>query len=137
MKFKNIFFDSEGKTEVKIDSSRGAGKFVLLKLEGANDPESAARYKGKNIYVKRSQLNIPEGKILMADLYGLPVADADSGKIYGEITDIIFNPANYIYVIKTPDGERMIPAVPEFIAKTDVYDAVYIRPIKGMFDDAD
>lgn len=42
--------------------------------------------------------------------------------------------AQDIYVIDTPAGERMIPAVDEFIARIDLDSGVYITPIPGMLD---
>ncbi len=135
LKMRAVFLDPEGKTELKIASSRSAGRFVLIRFEGIENPEDAYKFKAKDIYVDRASLTIPEGRCLTADLYGLPVIDADSGKKYGEIIDVIFNPANDIYLIKTEDGERMMPAVPEFVIKIDIQDAVYIRPIRGMFDE--
>ncbi len=135
LKMKELYLDENGQTKLNIVSSRSAGQFVLIKPEGVQTPEAAVKYKGKDIFVHRSQLNIPEDRILTADLFGLPVIDADTGVKYGEITDVIFNPANDIYVVRTDDGERMIPAVPQFIVKADIYDAVYVRPIRGMFDE--
>ncbi len=135
LKMKTLFLDENGQKSVKVASVRSAGRFVLVRFEGIENPEDAYRFKGKDIYVDRECLNIPEDRCLTADLYGLPVIDADSGKVYGEISDIIFNPANEIYVVKTEDGVRMIPAVPQFVVKKDIYDAVYVRPIRGMFDE--
>ena len=42
--------------------------------------------------------------------------------------------ASDIYTVDTPDGERMMPAVPEFVISVDIEKGIYIRPIEGMFD---
>ncbi len=135
LKIKEVYLDDKGIIKLNLLSSRSAGKLVLIRPEGVQTPEEAVKYKGKDIYVHRSQLKIPKDRVLTADLFGLPVIDADTGVKYGEINDVIFNPANEIYVIQTEKGERMIPAVPQFIVKADIYDAVYVRPIRGMFDE--
>jgi len=43
--------------------------------------------------------------------------------------------ASDIYVIKTPDGERMMPAVAEFVKKTDLDKGVFVEVIPGMLYD--
>ena len=56
-----------------------------------------------------------------------------TGAELGILTDVINRGASDIYVIMTPDGERMMPAVPEFVEKiTD--DGIFVRPIEGMLD---
>ena len=36
--------------------------------------------------------------------------------------------------VKTPDGERMMPAVPEFVQEIDTDQGIFVCPIEGMFD---
>ncbi|MCD7776823.1 MAG: hypothetical protein LUH54_05590, partial [Firmicutes bacterium] len=63
----------------------------------------------------------------------LPVIHADTKEKLGELSEIFNVGASDIYVINTPSGERMMPAVPEFVTEiTD--DAIFVRPIEGMLD---
>lgn len=135
MKIKTLYLDCNGEKALKISSYRPAAKFVIATIEGVGTPEEAVKYKGKDFYVNRNDLNIPQGRCLTADIIGLDVIDADNGKKYGVVEDIIFNPANEIYVVATPHGQVLVPAVKQFTVKIDVLDAVYIRPIEGMFDE--
>jgi len=42
--------------------------------------------------------------------------------------------ASDIYVVQTKNGERMIPAVDEFIISIDINKGIFVRPIEGMLD---
>ncbi len=109
--------------------------FVLLTLEGVDDLDAAVRLKGRNIYAERDELSefLGEGDRFIADLLGLPLVDADTGDVLGVLTDVINRGAQDIYVVETPNGERMMPAVPEFVISiTD--EAITVRPIPGMLD---
>ncbi len=135
VKIKTLYLDQDGKNEFKVMSYRPAAKYIIAMIEGVNSPEEAVKYKGKDFYVHRSNLNIPDGRCLTADIIGLDIIDADNGRKYGVVEDIIFNPANEIYVVSTPCGQVLMPAVEQFVTKIDVLDAVYVRPIEGMFDE--
>lgn len=137
MKIKTLYLDPEGKQELKVISYRIGSRHILAKLDGVTTREQAEKYKNSEIYVSRESLKIPKNKCLTCDIIGLPVKDANTGKLYGTVADVMFNPANDIYVVETKKGETLIPAVPEFIKKVDVYDAVYVTLIPGMMDEID
>ena len=67
-------------------------------------------------------------------MIGVNVIDISSGKIYGKISDIINRGASDIYVVQTDNGEKMIPAVDEFIVKADIRDGVFVKVIPGLLD---
>ena len=109
-------------------------QFVLAKLEGIDTVESAESLRGTVFFADRNDLSLDEGAFFIADLIGLPVADAENGKVYGKLKDIINEGASDIYVIKTAAGDAMIPAVPEFVKSIDPESRILISPIPGMFD---
>jgi 16S rRNA processing protein RimM len=76
---------------------------------------------------------LEKGEYFIADLIGLPVIDADNGKEYGHVKELINRGASDLYVVKTKTDEAMIPDVPQFIDHVDVKKGVFIRPIEGMF----
>ena len=67
----------------------------------------------------------------------LTVVDADSGKNYGMITDVLKTGANDVYEITDADGvARMIPAIKDVIIETDIENKIMkIRPLNGLFDE--
>ena len=109
-------------------------RFVLMTLEGITDIDAAAALKETVVYADRDELPIEEGQHFIADLVGLPVIDADSGKEYGILDDVINTGASDIYVIKSADGEKMMPAVDEFVKEIDLERGIFVTPIEGMFD---
>ena len=122
-------------TPYEIRSASLQKGFVLLTLEGIETLEAAIALKGQTIYAERNELleYLEEGDRFIADLIGLPIIDADTGVTLGTLRDVFNAGASDIYVVDTPTGERMMPAVPEFVTEmTD--EAIFVRPIEGMFD---
>ena len=54
--------------------------------------------------------------------------------VYGKVSDIINRGASDIYVVMTENGERMIPAVDEFIVSVDIEKGVRVNVIPGLLD---
>lgn len=108
------------------------GRFISAELEGVTTMEAADLLRGRILFAKREDLGIPEGVPLVAELIGLPVFDAASGKELGILTDVIHPGATDIYVIKTDRGEAMVPVVSEFVRSVDIEKGIVIAPIEGM-----
>ena len=131
----HIYFkNGELYKKVKIKKASVFKRFVLATLEGVDSIDKAAALKETVVYADRNDLPLEEGQYFIADLVGLPVIDADTGKEYGILDDVINTGASDIYVIKAPDGERMMPAVPEFVREIDTEKGIFVCPIEGMFD---
>ena len=109
-------------------------QFVIATLEGVCDEESANKLRERLIYAAREDIPVPEGGNFIVDIIGLPVKDADTGELLGEVANIDTRGVRDLYVIKTEKGEFMVPAVDAFIIKVDTDDAVYLRPIPGLID---
>lgn len=109
-------------------------QFVLMELEGVGGIDAASALRGRVIYADRDDLNIGDGAYFIADIIGLPVIDATTGETLGELSDVMNLGASDIYVIKTENGEKMIPAVPEFIKNVDTEKGIFVSLIEGMLD---
>ena len=109
-------------------------QFVIAELEGVCDLDAAMAMKNLVVYAAREDFSLDEGDVFIVDMIGLPVIDVATGVKYGTLSDVINRGASDIYVIKTPDGERMMPAVEEFVKKVDVETGIFVSPIEGMFD---
>ena len=133
---KKVYFLENGEYRaVKVLRASVFKSFVIAKLEGIDDMDKAIALKNTTVYAARSDFKLPKGTYFIADLIGLDVIDNISGKVYGQITDVLNKGASDIYVIKTPDGERMMPAVAEFVKKTDLEKGVFVEVIPGMLYD--
>lgn len=109
-------------------------QLVVAGLEGVDDIDQAMLLKGETLYAAREDFRLKKGAYFIADLVGLPVIDDESGITYGTLREVINRGASDIYVIDTENGERMMPAVKEFVKRVDAENGIYIRPIEGMFD---
>lgn len=128
-------FIKEGNTYTQYDVLRASvfKQFVIAKLDGVKDIDAAQALVGTVIYAAREDFELGEGDYFIADLIGLDIIDADSGKVLGKLREVINRGASDIYVIDTPDGERMMPAVEEFVDRVELDSGIYVRPIEGMF----
>ena len=104
---------------------------VLAALEGVEDVNAAMRLKGRRVFIDRADAKLPEGGYFIQDIIGAEVVTED-GESIGALAEVIDAPASMIYVVRG-ERERLIPAVPEFILKTDA-DAglITVRLIEGM-----
>jgi 16S rRNA processing protein RimM len=133
--FERIFIKKAGAyVEHRIKKASVFKQFVLFDLAGISDMDTALALKNTVVYADREDFELEEGDFFIADIIGCDVIDADNGKVYGKLSEIINRGASDIYVVKTEKGEAMIPAVDEFIDRVEVGEAVYVRPISGMFD---
>ena len=133
---KRVFLQTAdgGYTEKKVTHSSVFKQFVIAELEGVDDMDKAMLLKNTVLYAAREYFKLKAGEYFISDLEGLDVIDADTGKVYGTLLETVNRGASDIYIVKTEDGERMIPAVDEFIDKIDIEKGVFVRPIPGMFD---
>ncbi len=127
---------SEGGTfrSVRVLHASVFRQFVLMDLEGVDSEEAANRLRNTVVFAAREDLPLEEGDHFIVDLIGLPVKDADSGALLGTLCEINTRGAADLYIVRTPTGDHMVPAVPEFIVRIDADDAVYVRPIPGLLD---
>ena len=114
-------------------SSRVQKTCVLMKLEGIDDVDAAARLRGQTVCIRREDAQLPEGTMFIADLIGLKVLCGD--ETIGKVTEILQRPGNDVYVVKGAH-EYLIPAVPEFILERDPDEGyIRVRLIEGMRTD--
>jgi 16S rRNA processing protein RimM len=130
-----LWFFEDGKYVAKrVVHASVFKQFVIAQLEGINDEESANRQRGKVVYAARKDLPLAEGDYFIADLIGLSVRHADTGEELGTLVRVDPRAHGDLYTVRTPHGEAMLPAVPEFVIRLDPDDAVYVRPIPGLLD---
>lgn len=124
-RFKTLYVD-EAHFPMTVQRARVHKNMVIIKFEGPTDVPSALSLRNAILYIDRADAQLPEGAFFLADIYGLEVRDAASGDVLGKIEDVLTLPANNVYVVKGGERELMIPAVPQFIAETNV-DQGFIR----------
>lgn len=121
--------------EKKVKKASVFKQFVIAELSGVDDMDAAIALKGTVVYAAREDFKLEPGEYFISDLEGLEVIDAESGRIYGTLIETVNRGASDIYVVKTESGERMMPAVKEFVDRIEPDKAIFVRPIPGMLDD--
>lgn len=121
---------------VEVTDARLQKNNVLLHLDGVETVEEAEKLRGSILYMDRNEVELEEGVYFIQDLIGLEVLDADTGKSYGTLTDVMQTGANDVYEVKAADGSAvLIPAIPDVIVETNIDAGVMtIRPLEGLFD---
>ena len=133
---KHVFLVKGGEySEHKVISASVSGDLVLMSIEGISSREDAIAMKGTVIYLSREDIPVPEGAMLVADMIGLPVKDALTGRVYGEIADVSEVPRGKLYTVRTENGDVLLPDVKEFVKKIDAEEGMLVTPIPGFFDE--
>lgn len=128
-------FIGKNKDELVIERSRVFKNMVIAKIEGVDTPEAAEKLRNKLLYMHRDDLELDDDTYFIQDLIGIEVRDADSGKVYGTISDVMQTGANDVYVIKGSDREYLVPAIADVVVSTDIDESIMtIRPLDGLFD---
>lgn len=137
-KFKRLYLSADGSGVLEILSARAHGNLVLVKARGVDTIEEAERLRGKTLYLRRGDVTLEEGRYFVQDLIGCRVLDADSEEPLGTVTEVSQTGANDVWHIAKDGKEYLIPAIPDVVLAVDTEaGTVVIRPLKGIFDDAD
>ena len=121
--------------EMRVRGATASDRFVLLSLEGVDDRETAAAYKERILYLSRDDISLPKDRVLIADLIGTPVTDADSGRCYGTVRAITDGVRYALISVDTGKGEVLLPDIPQFIVRKDAEGGIFVRPIPGFFEE--
>lgn len=120
-------------TPFEIIKARTDGQIAYIKLKDYDNINDVLVFKNKFIYVSETDLyDLDQDEFYIKDLIGLEVVNSQGEKI-GHIKDILTYAANDIYLLECQDGEKLVPAVKEFIKKVDLESGqVVIDLIEGM-----
>ena len=137
-KFKRLFTSADGAGETRVLGVRAQGNVILLRLDGVTDMDAARAQVGRTYYLAKADAKLPRGRYFIDDLLGCDVVDADTDRVYGQLTNVDRPAAQDIYTVTDGAGEEyMLPAVPEFVKKIDIGSRkIFVTPIEGMFTDA-
>ena len=117
--------------EKKIVSAREHKGFLIAALEGVTDVNAAMALKNRVVQIARADVRLPKGAFFLQDIIGAAVVD-EQGTEIGTLEDVLELPRQRVYVVRG-EREHLIPAVPEFILRTDVENGVVtVHLIEGM-----
>ena len=117
--FKKDFCVYIGEDKIKevINTYRHHQEYELLSLMGYNNINDVLKYKGNDIYIKRSDLKLEDNEYLLSDLIDLDVYDED--KYIGKVID--YTKTKEYYLLKVHlDKNYYIPCISHFIKNVDL-----------------
>jgi 16S rRNA processing protein RimM len=132
-----VLFDGDGAAAILVDEAGvrqnttirtrpGAGKRILGRVSGVQNPEAARALVGVEIVLAEAALPEPESdEYYHHQLIGLPVKSA-SGEVLGRLTAIHPGPETDVWVVSGPDGQVMIPAVQSLVVSVDLEEGVTV-----------
>tara|TARA_B100002051_G_scaffold6766_1_gene5685 strand:- start:362 stop:865 length:504 start_codon:yes stop_codon:yes gene_type:complete len=116
--------------DLKLEKAIGNGKRMRFKFEGIDSELKAKNIIGKTIYASikaDDQINL-----IASDLIGFDVV-TDKAEFVGGLKDVMWLPANDVYVVFNGKKEILIPIVSEVVLSVD-YDKkqILIASIDGL-----
>jgi 16S rRNA processing protein RimM len=109
-----------------VQQARLHQQWALLQLEGVNDRDAAEALRGQWLWVTRDEaVPLAEHEYFVCDIVGLMV-HTESGEPLGRVVEVISTGANDVYVIRTAEGELLLPAIRDVVLAVDM-DAGVLR----------
>ena len=120
-----LLLSGDTRRKVEVKDVKFTNKFVILKLEGIDDRDTADRMRGIELQVERKDaIKLPEGRYFIGDLMGCKVLEED-GSLLGTITDVFLGQSNDTYNVECENGKTiLIPVLPDVVLDVDVEAAV-------------
>lgn len=89
---------------------------LLLTLPGVADMNAALELKGRELFIRKADAQLPEGFFFDEELVGLTARNAETGDFLGRLEEVLDYPAHKVYVVRGGPDEYLVPAVPAFVA---------------------
>jgi len=102
--------------DLKLERAIGNGKRMRFKFEGIDSDLKAKNIIGKTIYASTKADD--EINLIASNLIGFNVV-TDAAESVGELKDVMWLPANDVYVVFNGQRELLIPIVPEVVLSVD------------------
>ena len=105
---------------VSVDEVSVRDDGVYLCLNGAETRDEAEKQRNWMLYVDRAHaVELGEDETFICDLIGCKAVDTQGNEL-GKVKDVLQPGGNDVYVIKTPKGEMLLPALKHVIPTVDV-----------------
>jgi 16S rRNA processing protein RimM len=106
--------------EIKIADRKPYRGFLIIKIDGVDDPETAKLYTNYEIYLPKDALpKLPDNQYYWSQLEGLTVIDLN-GKELGKVDHLEETGANDVLVITNNHKRYLIPYIKTVILEVDL-----------------
>lgn len=119
---------------LELERWRVDAKSLLLKFVGIDDREQArSKLAGGYVTIASEQrAALPEGTHYIDDLVDCAVVSAE-GRPLGRIVEVVSMPSTDAYVVRSNQGEALVPAVGDFIVEI-APGRVVVRGVEALFE---
>lgn len=125
---------ADGRTLTVAGHSYAQGRLVVW-FAGITDRTSAEELRGVDLWVEGVPEVIGEDEFHDSELIGL-AAVAPDGRMLGEVVAVEHPPLQDLLVVRTPNGDRLVPFVAALVPEVDpAAGRVVIDPIPGLLDE--
>lgn len=134
--FDYLLIEGEGEKKFEVEFARVHKNMVLLKLKQFSDINEVLRFKEKNVYVYREDVEDDSEGHYIVDLIGCMIID-EAGRELGTLTDVLQNTAQDVYSVKAKDTGLIfyIPVVDEFVKEIDIEKKIIrVQLIEGLIE---
>ncbi|MDO5326227.1 MAG: ribosome maturation factor RimM [Clostridia bacterium] len=122
----------EAYERVSVDEVSVRDNEVYLRLNGAQTRDEAEKQRNWMLYVDRAHaVELGENETFICDLIGCKAVDTQGNEL-GKVTDVLQPGGNDVYVIKTPKGEMLLPALKHVIPTVNVEKGIIIIDEKRL-----
>ena len=105
----------ENYDEMNVEDARVQGDDVYLKLEGIDDRNEAEKLRNIQLWVDRDNaVELGEDEVFIADILGAKAFDTKGNQL-GVLKDVLTPGGVDVFVLKTPKGNLMFPALKEVL----------------------
>lgn len=131
-KYFTIYIGKEKEKEI-IDSYRPHKQFDMITMKGYTNINEVLKYKGKAVYIKKSDLVLDEGEYLDEDLIGMDVIVEN--KRIGKVIRIEKDRYQERIVVNKEGKEYLVPYVCDIIKQINLEEhTMTLEYIKGLLD---
>jgi 16S rRNA processing protein RimM len=117
-----------------VAAVRSTADRLLVRFEGIDDRDAAEALRGAELTVPASSLPaLSEGEWWPHELEGCEVR-TEGGRDLGTLREVVFNPANDIWVVVDDDGvETLVPALRTVLVDVDLAGrSIVVRDVPGL-----
>lgn len=112
--------DDSAAIPVEIATARPHKGRMLVRLAATPDRNAAELLRGRYLLIPEQEaMPLGEHENYLHDLIGLRV-ETTAGEALGTLVEILFTPANDVYVVRGPEGEVLIPALRDVVLSVDL-----------------
>jgi len=124
---------------ITVKSHRVHKSFDLLTFEGYENINEVEQFKGKMLQVdSASRADLDEDEYYTNQIIGTDVLDEDGQKI-GRLKEIMFYPANDVWVIERPEKDDLfLPNIESVVLNVDIEkEEIMVHVLEGLDTDED